>query len=75
MAKAREREAARDRAMRQDPNFDYAQALFQIAIVLGSVAIVAVSGRLLVISLTLGAVATLLTLNGFLLVFDLPIGG
>jgi len=65
-------EQRRDRAARQDPNFDFAQALFQISIVLGSVSIVATSRRLLVLGLALGAVATVLTLNGFLLVFELP---
>jgi len=62
----------RDRAARQDPNFDYAQSLFQIAIVLGSVSIVATSRRLLLVALGLGTVATLLMLNGFLLIVDLP---
>src|SRR5262249_35047005 len=48
----------RDRAARQDPNFDYAQALYQIAIVLGSVSIVATSRRLLLVALVLGGIAT-----------------
>jgi hypothetical protein len=74
LARARYWEARRDRAQRQDPNFDYAQALFQIAIVLGSVSIVAVSRRLLALASGLGVVATVLMLNGFLLVVDLPIG-
>ena len=64
----------RDRAQRQDPNFDFSQALFQIAIVLGSVAIVAVSGRVLAVALGVGAIAALLMLNGFVLLVDLPIG-
>jgi hypothetical protein len=75
LAKARQYEAARNRAQRQDPNFDYAQALFQIAVVLGSLSVVAVSGRVLALSLLLGAIAILLTANGFLLLFDLPLGG
>jgi hypothetical protein len=62
----------RDRAARQDPNFDYAQALYQIAIVLGSVSIVATSRRLLMVAIGLGVAATLLMLNGFLLIVDLP---
>ena len=65
-------EQRRDRAARQDPNFDFAQALFQISIVLGSVSIVATSRRLLLLGLALGAAATVLMLNGFLLVFELP---
>jgi len=39
---AREWQAKRDRAAERDPNFDFVEALFQIAIVLGSVSIVAV---------------------------------
>ena len=64
----------RDRAQQQDPNFDFSQALFQIAIVLGSVSIVAVSGRVLALALGLGTIAAFLMLNGFLLLLDLPIG-
>jgi hypothetical protein len=63
---------SRDRAARRDPNFDYAQALYQIAIVLGSVSIVATSRPLLWIALGLGGLATLLMLNGFLLLVELP---
>ncbi len=62
----------RDRAAQQDPNFDYAEALYQIAIVLGSVSIVATSRRLLLVALVLGGIATLLMLNGFLLLVVLP---
>ncbi|HEY3111553.1 MAG TPA: DUF4337 domain-containing protein [Chloroflexota bacterium] len=64
----------RDRAARQDPYFDFSSALFQIAIVLGSLSIVAASRLVLAGSLGLGAIATLLMLNGFLLLVDLPIG-
>lgn len=71
-ARAQHAEAARDHALKQDPNFDYAEALFQIAIVLGSVAILATSRPVLVLATLLGAVATVLMLNGFLLFFPLP---
>ena len=64
----------RDRAARQDPNFDFAQALYQISIVLGSVSIVATSRRLLLLGTGLGVLATLLMLNGFLLLVELPFG-
>ena len=64
----------RDRAARQDPYFDFSGALFQIAIVLGSLSIVAASRPVLVASLGLGAIAALLMLNGFLLLVELPIG-
>jgi hypothetical protein len=71
---ATELEHKRDHALAQDPNFDYATALFQIAIVLGSVAIVATSRPILALSLAVGLVATVLMLNGFLLLFELPTG-
>ncbi len=63
----------RDRAARQDPNFDFAQALFQISIVLGSVSIVAASRPLLALASGLGVGATALMLNGFVLLVELPI--
>jgi hypothetical protein len=74
LVRAQAFEQRRDRAGQQDPNFDYAQALYQIAIVLGSVSIVGLSRRLLGLALGLGVVATLLMLNGFLLLVPLPSG-
>ncbi|MCA1647899.1 MAG: DUF4337 domain-containing protein [Chloroflexi bacterium] len=74
LQKAQAYEQRRDRAARQDPNFDYAQALFQISIVLGSVSIVAASRPLLLLGIGLGGLATVLMLNGFLLLFELPFG-
>src|SRR5438094_2952362 len=50
MAKAKEWEHKRDHASAQIPNFEYGEALLQIAIVLGSVAIVAASPLLLGVS-------------------------
>ncbi len=73
LASAKEFEARRDRAAERDPNFDYAEALFQIAIVLGSVAIVAASRPLLKLSGGLVVVAALLMLNGYFLLFHLPL--
>jgi hypothetical protein len=74
LVKAKAWEAARDRAQRQDPNFDFAEALFQIAIVLGAVSIVAEARWLVMLSSVLTVLAVLLTLNGFLLLVELPIG-
>src|SRR3954471_9372494 len=47
LAKAQEFVDERDEAQRKDPNFDYGQALLQISIVLGSVAIVSVNRSVL----------------------------
>jgi Domain of unknown function (DUF4337) len=66
-------EAERNRAARQDPNFDFAEALFQIAIVLGAVSIVAEARWLVKLSGILTVLAVLLTVNGFFLLVELPI--
>jgi hypothetical protein len=71
MAQAKLWEATRDHAAAQLPNFEYAEAAFQIAIVLGSVAIVAASPALLGLSGVIGVFGVLLTLNGFLLLVPL----
>lgn len=66
-ARAQDFEKKREEASKQDPNFDFSEALFQIAIVLASVAILAGSRLVLRISLAVCAAATLLMLNGYLL--------
>jgi hypothetical protein len=71
LAKARQFEARRDHAQRKDLSFDYSRALFQIAIVLGSVSIVAASRPLLWLCGALALIASLLGANGFLLVVEL----
>ena len=73
LATAREWEAKRDRAALRDPNFDFAEALFQIAIVLGSVSIVAASRPLVHLSGILAIAATLVMINGYFLIVQLPI--
>lgn len=72
LAKARDYEARRDRAQRQDENFDYARALFQISILIGSVSIVGASRVLLWMCSGLAIAATVLAINGFLLLVELP---
>jgi Domain of unknown function (DUF4337) len=67
LAKAKAWEHRRDHAAAQTPNFEYAEALLQIAVVLGSVAIVAASPWLLGASGALALGGVLLTLNGYLL--------
>ena len=72
LAKAKEWEAKRDHAAERDPNFDFAEALFQIAIVIGSVSIVAASRSLIKLSGGLAVVASLLMINGYFLIVHLP---
>lgn len=69
---ARTHEAARDHAMKQDPYFDYAEALMQIAIVLISVSMIAEIIWLAFMGVGLGAVGALLMVNGFTLLVDIP---
>jgi uncharacterized protein DUF4337 len=71
-ARAQHYEHERDHASAQDPNFIYSTAIYQIAIVLGSVAILATSRIILFGAITLGAVATILLVNGFMLLFPVP---
>ena len=72
-ARARSFEAMRERASDQDGNFDYSEVFLQLAIVLGSVAILAGSRWVLGMSVVLGGIGTLLMINGYLLLFALPI--
>jgi len=73
LQKARGYEAKRDRAQGQDSNYDYARGLFQIAIVLGSVSIVALSRPLLWLGCGLAGLALLFALNGYFLFVTLPL--
>ncbi len=66
-AQARAQEAAFEQASARDNSFDLAEVALQLALVLGSVAILAVNRWILGLAAALGAAGALLTLNGFLL--------
>jgi hypothetical protein len=72
IAQARAHEAKRDHALKQDPYFDYAEALLQIAIVLVSVSIVADQRWLAWLAGGVGAIGGFLMLNGYLLFVTIP---
>lgn len=72
LLRARDYEAKRDHALKQDPYFDYAAALLQIAIVLISVAIIANLVWLSFFGAAIGLVGSLLSINGFFLLVDIP---
>jgi hypothetical protein len=72
LVRAQEHEKLRDHALKQDPYFDYAEALLQIAIVLISVAIIANLVWLSFLGGALGIVGVLLTINGYLLLVEIP---
>jgi hypothetical protein len=72
LARARAHEQKRDHALKQDPYFDYAEALLQIAIVLISVSIVAETIWLAFFGGAVGVLGAILMINGFLLVVEIP---
>lgn len=74
-AKGKGLEEQRDVAMRKDPYFDYGQALLQIAIVLASIAIISGGGYILIASATVGVLGTMMTMNGFFLLWSIPFIG
>jgi|WetSurMetagenome_2_1015567.scaffolds.fasta_scaffold225703_2 hypothetical protein len=71
-AKAKVYEEARDRAGERNEFFDLAQMLLQLAVVLGSVSILALSRPLLWVTGLLGATGLALVVNGFLLLVPMP---
>jgi hypothetical protein len=71
MARAKAFEAAREDASLRDTSFDLAEVALQLAIVLGSVAILAVNRWILGLSLGLGVLGAILTANGFVLLVPL----
>jgi hypothetical protein len=71
---AKRLEHERDVNRAKDPNFDFAEALLQIAVVVASVGILSTSRPLYVISIVFAILGALLALNGLLLLVHLPIG-
>lgn len=72
-AKAQAHQAAREVAASRDDNFDFAEVFLQLALVLGSIAILAINRPILWLASGLGLLGSLLTANGFLLLFPLPL--
>jgi hypothetical protein len=72
LVRAKEHEELRDHALKQDPYFDYAEALLQIAIVLISVSIIASLPWLAFFGGSIGIIGVLLTINGFYLLVEIP---
>jgi len=69
---AKRHEHERDVNRARDPNFDVAEALLQIAIVIASVSILSTSRALYAVSLVFAAAGAVLCLNGFFLLVHLP---
>ncbi len=73
--RGKELEKERDIAMRKDPYFDWSQALLQIAIVLASVSLITGGNVLLIFSGCLAVLGTLMMINGFTLLAQIPLIG
>ena len=69
---AKKQEHERDVNRGKDPYFDFGEALMQIAIVMSSISIIANSRPAFFFSIGTAALGSLVTLNGFLLLFRLP---
>ena len=72
LAKAASLETERDAAKAKGPYFSFASAFLQIAIVLSSTAILAVSMEMLWASIAMGALGAILLSNGIWSWFSLP---
>jgi hypothetical protein len=71
-ARAKAHEAAFAEASARDDSFDFAEVALQLALVLGSVAILAVKRWILILSAALGATGAVLTLKRLLPAVALP---
>ncbi len=69
---ARKLEQERDLHRAKDPYFEYGEVLLQIAIVMGTVAILANSQAVLRFAMGMASLGALFALNGFFLFFRLP---
>jgi hypothetical protein len=69
---AKKLEEERDLNRSRDPYFDYAEVLLQISIVMASISIIALSRRTFTFALVAAGIGTILSINGFLLIFRIP---
>lgn len=69
---AKKLEHERDINRSKDPYFDYAEVLLQISIVMASISILAVSRQMFYFAIALASLGSLMSLNGFLLIFKIP---
>ncbi len=70
---AKKLEQERDLYRSKLPYFEYAEVLLQISIVMASVSILASSRFLFSVALSFAALGTALTVNGFFLIFRIPL--
>lgn len=69
---AKKQESDRDVNSSKDPYFDYAEVLLQIAIVLSSISILSGSHAIFYCAIGSAGIGSILSLNGYLLLFRIP---
>ncbi len=69
---AKKLEHERDINRGKDPYFDFAEVLLQIAIVMSSISILSVSRPMYYFAVIVAILGTILTANGYLMIFRLP---
>lgn len=70
---AKKLEHERDMNRSRDPYFEYAGVLMQISIVMASISILALSRPIFYFAITIASLGAVLALNGFLLIFKIPL--
>jgi len=70
---AKNMEKKRDYHRSKDPFFEFAEVLLQIAIVMSSIAILATAPRVFHFAIAVAVLGALLTLNGFFMIFPIPL--
>lgn len=69
---AKKLEHERDISKGKDPYFDFAEVLLQIAIVMSSISILSVSRPMYYFAVIVAILGTILTANGYFMIFRLP---
>ena len=69
---AKKLEHERDMNRSKDPYFDYGEVLLQIAIVMASISILALSRQVFYFAVVVAAIGAVMSLNGFFLLFRIP---
>lgn len=69
---AKKLEHERDINRAKDPYFDYAEVLLQIAIVMSSISILSLSRPMYYFAIAVALLGTILTANGYFMIFRLP---
>ncbi len=70
---AKKLDSVRDINQAKDPYFDYGEVMLQIAIVMSSISIISVSRPVFYFSIVAALLGAFLTLNGYLMLFRIPL--